>query len=163
VLGIPPLDPGLGLGEGMFGTSTTISVIDDRIDFGGQWVLRCGSPPGSTVWDFDDQRPGNSPTLPEVGRIPGVVVEPEHGTLTPPYALRVPASTDYRAWGTRVPDRPEYVGMHVGLPEAATGPVTLRLRASNSIGTRVDIDEIVLGPEPSPATACLLVISSRST
>jgi hypothetical protein len=141
----------------MFGTATTISVVDDRIDFGGRWVLRCGSPPGSTVWDFDDQRPGSSPTLPEVGRIPGIVVEPEHGTLTPPYALRVPASTDYRAWRITMPDRPEYVGMHVGLPEAVPEPITLRLVASNSIGTRVDIDEIVLGPEPSPATACLVV------
>ena len=140
----------------MFGDSTIIRVVDDSIDFGGLWVLRCGSPPGSIVWDFDDQRPGNSPDLPDIGRVPGIVVQPEHGTLTAPYALRIQAAGS-RRWSARVPNRPSYVGLHVGLVEPASGPVTVRLTAKSPTGTNIDIDEVVLGPEASPANVCLLV------
>ncbi len=168
VFGLPPVDPGFGLGGGMFGTSTTIGVVDGLIDIPDVWLLRCGEPPGATIWDFDDQRPGPGPRVPasrsfpgEIRSMAGIVVEPENGTLSAPFALRVTGTSDDRgSWRTFMSDPTSYVGMYVGLVEPSAGPVIVRLIAEGvdeRLRRPMDIDEIVLGPEASPANACLLV------
>ncbi len=169
---IPPLDPGMGIGPGIWGDSTRITVVDKEVAIPRIWLLRCGAPPGSTIWDFDDQRTGTTFPRPEGWQtVRGTIVEPDHGTISAPNALRVTAGTNRRlTWQTWIQREGEvsalsmqYFGLHVGLPEPTTGPVTVRLVGMDTAGSFLDIDEVVLGPEASPATDCLLVRATEFT
>ncbi len=153
----PAIDPDFGLGPGISGTSTVISVVDGLIDIPDVWIARCAPPQGATIWGFDDQRPGARAHIRNTDLMYGTVVEPEHGTLSAPYALRVVATESGATWQTRMLTPTRYVGMYVGLVDPADGPVTVRLTARDAHRDDVDIDEIVLGPDPSPANVCMLV------
>ncbi len=168
---IPPLGPGMGIGSGVWGESTRITVVDGEVAIPHLWLLRCGAPPGADVWDFDDQVLGRTnPQVEGWAGIRGTVVEPALGTMTPSQAVRVEASTNiYRTWSTAFRRTSEtndtavqFAGLFVGLPQPSADPIVVRLVATGSDGRVIDIDEITLGPDPSPATDCLMVAATAS-
>jgi hypothetical protein len=156
---LPPLEEGFGLGSGFFGNWTSIQVIEDQIQLSDDiWLLRCGSPPGATVFDFDDLPTGPRSSIAGLGLTRAPVVEPEHGTITAPKAIRPRTGEgDTNHWYLGTPGDQSYIGLYVGLPEPSAEPVVVRLLGVGSSGGVRDIDEVTLGPNASPAHACLMV------
>lgn len=160
----------MGLGPGVYGDWSPISAPDGLIRIPDVWLLRCGIPPGSTRWDFDDQEPGRAPRPEGWQSFPGEVIEPSLGTLTAPHAVRIAADNTTSTWsmwfrleGDYRSQLAYYAGLFVGLPEPTPEPVVIRLVGKQFDGTIIDIDEVTLGPAPSPANACLMVSDSRHT
>ncbi|MCP3910714.1 MAG: hypothetical protein GY713_07155, partial [Actinomycetia bacterium] len=150
---------------------TPITVTDGLIDMPDLWLMRCGAPPGSGVEGFDDQREDsladvNGRSAPDPYSL-GEVVVPPHGTLSAPYGAaaeleRSGSTPRVVSFTGSLEQRFTYLGLHVGLAEPTDEPVQVQLRVRRS-GAGGDVDTVTLGPEPGPATTCLLVIAEEGT
>jgi len=165
-----PIPPGFGLGLGQFGKYTVLDVpaVDDYL-VPLEIVPRCSIPADATIRDFDsldfDPLEGPWPELVFPRHAPrwGEVIQPEVGTISAPNAVLIPTRPGYSGSGyseyttSSSAESVGYIGMHVGLERANDGPVTVRLIGQSQFGDTVDVDEVVLGPDASPASTCMIV------
>jgi len=160
-----PVPPGFGLGDGQFGSHTTLKVssIDDY-QVPRDVIFRCVVPADARIKDFDGY-PGSYETRMS-GHFSsgdtGTTFDPIVGTISGTTALRIDATgrSGFRD-GSSTAFRLGYYGMYVGLPESVSTPVRIRLLAYGNRNNLLDVDEVVLGPDASPATNCLVVRDSE--
>ncbi len=160
-----PIPAGFGLGAGQFGTHTTLRTTAlGVVEIPPEVVWRCAVPSDATLRDFDAGRVGLDTRLAFAHGEGGTSFDPAVGTISSPTAIRIDAASDAAGRTSRdgylEGDRGRpgfgYIGLHVGLPEATAGPVTIRLVGSDDAGV-IDMDDVVLGPDAAPATNCLVV------